>query len=531
MSSFVPGRPPFGGGYSRNSGGHSSGGGSRRGHKSGGGHKSSGGYRKPGAVKNGFGIRRDQIGGKLIPVDWQREQLTPFARKIWTGLPQGSEPDSASVERWRAEKEVIVEGQDIPCPILTFQNANLPSGFLNKFHALGFTAPTPIQAQGWPMALSGRDVVGIAETGSGKTLAFILPGIIHIQGQPVTNNYAQYTSGPKALVVAPTRELAIQIEAETRKFAFCMGVTVAVVYGGTPRRKQERNLRNGMQFLIATPGRCLDFLERKNFTLKTCSYCVFDEADRMLDMGFEPQIRAVMSQIRPDRQMLMWSATWPREVRSLAREFLAQDRLFLKIGDENKAAVTVTQKVEVFNRAMKGRRISELLQEHPGQKILVFVGTKRMGDQLSNRLCGEGFRAAAIHGDKEQWQREQSLQDFKFGKITILVATDVASRGIDVKDLTLVLNYDFPQNCEDYIHRVGRTGRAGTLGTAITFFDPRGDAKHARSLCALLDKNNQEVPAELRTLAQTRHFGGRRPHSRFGGRNAPRSRPQNFRPY
>jgi len=297
-------------------------------------------------------------------------------------------------------------------------------------------------------------------------------------------------------------------------------------------------LRQGMQFLIATPGRLLDFLERRVFTLKTCSYCVFDEADRMLDMGFEPQIRALMSQIRPDRQMLMWSATWPKEVRTLARDYLSQDRLFLKIGDENKAAVTVTQKVEVIDRAMKNRRLNEILSQYRNMKVIVFAGTKRMADQLSRDLRQQGVPAAAIHGDKEQWQREQSLQDFKAGKITVLVATDVASRGIDVKDLALVLNYDFPQNCEDYIHRVGRTGRAGNQGTAITFFVPRQDAKHSKKLVQLLEKNNQEVPPQLRSLSmQNRSFGGRNRYRPSGGRSGGRRdhRPsggsRGFRPY
>merc|ERR550539_62571 len=179
-------------------------------------------------------------------------------------------------------------------------------------------------------------------------------------------------SGPVALVVAPTRELAIQIEMETRKFAHAMGVTVACVYGGAPKRDQQRKMRAGMQFLIATPGRLLDFLEKGVLTLTTCSYCVFDEADRMLDMGFEPQIRAVLSQVRPDRQMLMWSATWPREVQTLARDFLRGDRMKLKIGDSDKAAATVTQKVEVIERMHKRRRLEEVLQAHQGQKNFSF---------------------------------------------------------------------------------------------------------------------------------------------------------------
>jgi len=518
VPSFVPNQRSQGG-YGRQSNRMRSGG------SRGGGF---GGGRRQKAMKNNFGIRTDQIGGKLQSIDWAREQLPPFNRECWSGQP--TPPDENATLQWRQSQEVIVQGEGIPPPILSFHNTNLPSGMVNKFSQLGFTTPTPIQAQGWPMALTGRDVVGIAETGSGKTLAFILPGIIHIQGQP--RDYARQRN-PIALVVAPTRELAIQIETETKKFAYSMGVTVSCVYGGAPRRQQEKQLRGGCQFLIATPGRLLDFVERRTFSLKTVSYCVFDEADRMLDMGFEPQIRALMSQIRPDRQMLMWSATWPREVRKLADDFLSPRRCFLKCGDENKAAETVTQKIMVIGRHQKGQRIVDILNEQRGEKALVFCGTKRMCDQLSRDLYSKGFEAAAIHGDKEQWQREQSLNDFKMGKVKVLVATDVASRGIDVKDLTLVLNYDFPQNCEDYIHRVGRTGRAGKKGTAITFFDARNDAKHARKLIAILQKNNQEVPPELLQHGSSRGHGGSRFQSRggsrnYGGRSGGRS---SYRPY
>jgi len=515
--SFQPGRES-----SRSFGGRSS---------RGGGHRQRGGGRRDRGNKNAFGIRKDQIGGKLTPIDFSRENLTPFVRTIWPGQP--NPPSQEQSKAWREKCEVLVQGEGIPPPIMTFENTNLPDACVRKFYELGFKAPTPIQAQGWSMAMSGRDVVGIAETGSGKTLAFILPGIVHIQGQPVSGvSWGQ--QGPVALVVAPTRELAIQIKTETQKYAYSMGVSIACVYGGAPRRQQERQLRSGMQFLIATPGRLLDFLERGAFSLKTCSYCVFDEADRMLDMGFEPQIRGLMSQIRPDRQMLMWSATWPKEVRALANDFLAQDRLFLKIGDENKAASTVTQIVEVIDRTQKPMRTTQILRDYYQSKVIIFVGTKRMADELAKSLAAQRFSAAAIHGDKEQWQREQSLQAFKNGKILILVATDVASRGIDVKDLALVLNYDFPQNCEDYIHRVGRTGRAGASGTAITFFNARNDAKHSRKLITLLEKNNQEVPQQLRSLASNGRYSGGGRNSRFrghGSRGPRRDHRSSYRPY
>jgi len=509
-----------GGGNSYGGGGSSYGGGRRDGGRHGGGYGGGGGGRHRGrrggrrnVPKNAYGIRRDQIGGKLVAVDWSRQRLDPFNRRIWTGQPNPPSPQQA--DEWRTKNQVFVEGENIPAPILSFHNTNLPETFIKKFNELGFAAPTPIQSQAWPMVLEGNDCVGIAETGSGKTLSFVLPGIIHIQGQPVTEQQWSRRS-PIALVVAPTRELAIQIEAETTKFAYAFGISVACIYGGAPKRKQESAIRAGMQFLIATPGRLLDFLERGTFSLSNCSYCVFDEADRMLDMGFEPQIRALLGQVRPDRQMVMFSATWPKEVQKLAYDFLNPQKMKLKIGDDSKAAATVTQKVEVLDRSFKRRRLDEILRAtDPQQKVLIFCGTKRYSDELARELQHYRYPAESIHGDKEQWRREEILTQFKSGQKNILVATDVASRGIDVKDLQLVINFDFPQNCEDYIHRVGRTGRAGNTGVAYTFFDPRNDAKHARKLVALLEKNNQEIPEQLRTISTQRgHGGGRSRHGK-----------------
>jgi len=461
---------------------------------------------------NPFGIGRGQIGGNLRPRDWSQVPLPPVQPLQFQGIRVPQE----EVQQFRTQAELRVEGQNVPNPLRSFQEANFPTSILQKFQQMGFQAPTPIQAQAWPMILSGHDVLGIAETGSGKTLGFALPGVIHIQNQPRSRR-----SGPLCLCVAPTRELAIQIETETKKFASSLGITVASCYGGAPRRRQESILRRGVDFLIATPGRLLDFLENRVVDLSYCSYIVFDEADRMLDMGFEPQIRAIMSQVRPDRQMLMFSATWPKEVESLARQFLQQNRFSIKVGDENKACERVTQKVEVTDRFSKQQRLSAILTQYSQDKIIIFTATKRMADRLSGDLRRAGMRADAIHGDKDQRQRERTLSGFKQGYTSILVATDVASRGIDVKDLTLVINYDFPKNLDDYIHRIGRTGRAGKFGTAISFFDPKEDGKNAKRLISLLRKNNQEIPTQL-VACSGRNYG--KNNSRFG-----RSGSRNFR--
>jgi len=472
--------------------------------------------------RNTHGIGRGQIGESLRPRDWSQVQL-PAVQPLQF-QPSNSIPHDETA-KFRKEAELRIEGENIPAPLRSFEESNFPSAILTKFQQMGFQAPTPIQAQSWPMILSGRDVLGIAETGSGKTLGFALPGVIHIQNQPRARR-----SGPICLCVAPTRELAIQIETETKKFASSLGITVASCYGGAPRHRQQSVLRRGVDFLIATPGRLLDFLERRVIDLTHTSYVVFDEADRMLDMGFEPQIRAVMSQVRPDRQMLMFSATWPKEVEALARQFLKPTRCAIKVGDENKACERVTQQILITQRHAKPQKLFEILQTRPQDKTIIFTATKRMADRLAGDLRRAGFRSDAIHGDKDQRQRERSLDGFKRGYTNILVATDVASRGLDVKDLTLVINFDFPKSLDDYIHRIGRTGRAGKFGTAISFFDGKEDGKNAKRLVSLLAKNNQDIPEELRSLA-SRSFG----KSKYGRSNWRRernsSRRDSFRPY
>jgi ATP-dependent RNA helicase DDX5/DBP2 len=368
------------------------------------------------------------------------------------------------------------------------------------------------------MALTGRDVVGIAQTGSGKTLGFVLPAIIHINAQPLLKP----GDGPIALVVAPTRELACQIEAECLQFGSTSGLKIGCVYGGVPKRKQEMFLRTGVEILICTPGRLLDFLERGTTNLRRVTYLVFDEADRMLDMGFEPQIRSLINQIRPDRQVLMWSATWPKEVKSLASEFLPNDLLMIRVGaHEQQACETITQVVRVVNKYEKENLLNESLRTYVQQyngKVLVFTATKRMCDQLARGLSRSGWSASSIHGDKRQEERDRVLAEFKTGHCSIMVATDVASRGIHVDDITCVVNYDFPGNIEDYVHRIGRTGRAGKTGIAISFFDASVDGRKAGKLVKILENAKQEVPQELRSVAQ-RNQGqeGRRRYGKRGG--------------
>lgn len=314
------------------------------------------------------------------------------------------------------------------------------------------------------MALSGRDMVGISATGSGKTLAFLLPAIIHINAQP----YLKPGDGPIVLVIAPTRELAVQIQVECQKFGRNSGIKHTCIYGGVPKGPQVRDLSRGVEICICTPGRMIDMLDSGRTNLRRVTYLVMDEADRMLDMGFEPQIRKIVGQIRPDRQTLMWSATWPKEVEGLANDFL-KDMFQVTIGSlELTANHNITQVVEVVDEFDKPRRLSSTLRQiNNGGRILIFTETKRNADSLTRSLRQEGFPARAIHGDKSQDERDWVLKEFREGKCRLMIATDVAARGLDVKEVMYVVNYDFPGNIEDYIHRIGRTGRAGEKGTAI----------------------------------------------------------------
>merc|ERR1711988_1645202 len=385
--------------------------------------------------------------------------------------------------------------------------ASFPDYVLQEISRVGFKEPTPIQVQGWPIALSGRDMVGIAETGSGKTLAFLLPSIVHINAQP----YLSKGDGPIVLILAPTRELAVQIQEEANRFGKSSKIKNTCCYGGVPKAEQSRDLSEGVEIVIATPGRLIDFLESDRTNLKRVTYLVLDEADRMLDMGFEPQVRKIASQCRPDRQTLMWSATWPREVQRLARDLCKEDPVHINIGSlEMRAAHTIRQYVEVVTAADKRGRMRRLLEKvMDGSKILIFAQTKREGDDLTRELRTDGFPALCIHGDKKQEEREWVLKEFKEGKSPILVATDVASRGLDVKDIKYVINYDFPNQIEDYIHRFGRTGRAGATGSSYTFFT-QDKFRNAPDLIKVLQEASQPVPAELEKLAEGVSGGGDR---------------------
>lgn len=426
-----------------------------------------------------------------------------------------------SPDAYRRKHEITVTGDNVPPPYTTFEDTGFPSELLREVLQAGFTAPTPIQAQSWPVAIQSRDIVAIAKTGSGKTLGYLIPGFLHLK-----RVHKNRQMGPTVLVLSPTRELATQIQVEAVKFGKSSKILCTCLYGGAPKGPQLRELERGTDIVVATPGRLNDILEMRKISLSQISYLVLDEADRMLDMGFEPQIRKIVNAIPARRQTLMYTATWPKEVRKIAADLL-DNPVQVNIGNVNElvANKSITQHIEVLAPMEKHKRLEQILRsQEPRSKIIIFCSTKKMCDQLARNLTRQ-FAAAAIHGDKSQGERDYVLNQFRTGRSPVLVATDVAARGLDIKDIRVVINYDFPTGVEDYVHRIGRTGRAGATGEAYTFFGDQ-DSKHASDLVKLLEGANQRVPAEIRDMA-SRGGGGNKfkrwgSNPSFGGRDGGR---------
>lgn len=409
--------------------------------------------------------------------------------------PPGSIHPS-SVEVYLQKHEVTATGGDVPAPFMTFEDTGFPPEILREIQFAGFTSPTPIQAQTWPIALQNRDIVAIAKTGSGKTLGYLIPAFIHLKRR---HNNPQ--NGPTVVVLSPTRELATQIQDEALKFGRSARVSCTCLYGGAPKVHQLKELERGTDIVVATPGRLNDILEMRRIDFRQVSLLVLDEADRMLDMGFEPQIRKIVNEIPPQRQTLMYTATWPKEVRKIAGDLL-RNPVQVNIGNVDQLAAnkSITQYIEVVPQMEKQRRLEQILRsQERGSKAIIFCSTKKLCDQLAHSI-GRSFGAAAIHGDKSQGERDWVLNQFRSGKTPILVATDVAARGLDIPDIRVVINYDFPTGIEDYVHRIGRTGRAGATGVSYTFLSDQ-DWKYAPDLVKVLEGANQQVPPDVREMA------------------------------
>jgi superfamily II DNA/RNA helicase len=433
---------------------------------------------------------------KLRKPQWDSVQLTPFQKNFYQESASVALRSDDEIQAFLAEHKITLQGTNIPRPIFEFEETGFPPALISQMQKIGWTKPTAIQAQGWPMSLSGRDVVGIAQTGSGKTASFLLPSIIHIAAQP----RLKQGDGPICLVLVPTRELAQQVLTVAEQLSHVMGMRSAVCYGGAPRGPQARDLQNGAEICIATPGRLLDFLEAKITNLQRCTYLVLDEADRMLDMGFEPQIRKINDQIRPDRQTLMWSATWPDEVRKLARDFL-KNYIQVNIGAlDLHANPNIEQRVLVVQEHEKERHLSDLMYSTNGAKTIIFTETKKRADALHRTLKRHRFSCVVMHGDKAQAERELVLKQFRSGQASILVATDVAARGLDIDDIAYVVNYDFPSQVEDYIHRIGRTARSNKTGTSVSYFTEK-NIRLSKELVNVLSEAGQQIPPQLMMMA------------------------------
>jgi ATP-dependent RNA helicase DDX5/DBP2 len=419
--------------------------------------------------------------------------------------------------------DIVVRGSkgENFAPMTSFDATPFPPSIIDALYAEGFTAPTAIQAQSWPIALAGKDMVSVARTGSGKTCAFLLPGFLKAlqNGAAAQAQGGRHTRGqpPQTLILSPTRELTQQIVDEAQKFSRSSQLNIVAVYGGTPKGPQLRQLSRGVDIVVGTPGRCNDLMEMGALDLSSVNYLVLDEADRMLDMGFEPQIRSLIKQCNAQRQNLFFTATWPKEIAQLAQDYLT-DPVSIHIGgaDTLNANKAIHQTIHMVKEFEKSYRLEELMdslvaptstdsstpsssppltlaqRRRASPKTLIFVAKKMDCDDLAYELRDLGYLVGTIHGDKEQNARTMILNKFRSGDIRVLVATDVAARGIDIKDIEVVINYDFPAGkssaVEDYVHRIGRTARGERTGIAHSFFTPE-NAPCARKLVELLERS------------------------------------------
>ena len=372
----------------------------------------------------------------------------------------------------RPRKPAASAGTTAETPVASaaFAELGLIPELLDAVRDAGYTIPTPIQGEAIPLALRGRDLIGLAQTGTGKTAGFTLP-IIQRLLEGAKAGEADRGHRVRALILTPTRELCVQVEESFKKYGRHSDIRVVSIYGGVPLDPQQQKLKKGVDVVVATPGRLLDHMERQNVVFDDLEILVLDEADRMLDMGFAPQLNRIVADVPRYRQTLLFSATMPPEVEALARKYLRKP-LVVQVGRRSEAASTVTHAVYPVPRDKKTELLAELLKNEALDSVLIFSRTKHGADRVVRHLAGKGIAATAMHADKSQGERTRALDDFKSGKIRVLVATDIAQRGLDVSGISHVINYDVPQQPEDYVHRIGRTGRAAATGDAYTFMSP-----------------------------------------------------------
>ena len=463
--------------------------------------------------------------------------------------------NNSSIDDWRLQHKIVVRSTDDTdqalrtdqqrlhanpayFPYTTFDACRpaLDDALLQHCTAVHkFTTPSPVQAQAWPLLVAQRDVVGIAETGSGKTLAFGLPALSHMKH---ASNHDRH-GHPRMLVLSPTRELAMQSNAVLQDFGAVVGLQALVVYGGVPKYPQVAALQRGrIDCLVATPGRLTDLCHDGAVDLSHVQYLVLDEADRMLDLGFAPQVRAIVEQCRTrqdGRQTAMFSATWPAAVQKIALDYMTDPvRVYVgfeaivgsagdgggAVDDSLSANKRVTQNVEVLDDHQREDRLRQILKKVHGKRdnrVLVFALYKKEADRLERSLQRAGWHCCSIHGNKTQQARTAALADFKAGTCPLLIATDVAARGLDIPNVEVVINYTFPLTIEDYVHRIGRTGRAGQTGVSYTFFQP-GDKSHAGELQQVMKQAGQAVPDALMKFGSTIKKKEHKLYGNFGPR-------------
>lgn len=424
--------------------------------------------------------RKEDFGRNSLDKHWSEKKLEHMRERDW--------------RIFKEDYNISTKGGAIPNPMRSWAESGLPKRLLDVVAMVGYTDPSPIQRAAIPIALQSRDLIGVAVTGSGKTAAFLLPLLVYISELPVLNEMTK-NDGPYAIILAPTRELAQQIEIEARKFATPLGFTCVSIVGGHSLEEQAYALRDGAEIVIATPGRLVDCIERRVLVLGQCCYVIMDEADRMIDLGFEEPVNKILDALpvaneKPDteeaedatlmskhlggkdryRQTMMYTATMPPAVERIARKYLRRPAI-VTIGNVGEAVETVEQRVEfIAGEDKRKKRLADiLLSREFAPPIIVFVNIKRNCDAVARDIKNMGFSAVTLHGSKTQEQREAALGSVRAGTTDVLVATDLAGRGIDVQDVSLVINFNMANNIESYTHRIGRTGRAGKSGVAITF--------------------------------------------------------------
>lgn len=459
---------------------------------------------------------------KPLPVDERLE------KELFHANPTGINFDTYD------DIPVDATGENVPESIKSFDECNFHEIIRNNIMLSKYTKPTPVQKNSMPIITAKRDLMACAQTGSGKTAAFLVPILNLIYQGGYISNYVLVNKRkkllPNALVIAPTRELALQIYEEARKFSYRSRVRPCVVYGGADIKSQMKDLDGGCHLLVATPGRLIDLHDRGKIGLQNVRHLVLDEADRMLDMGFEPQIRDIVEKRdmprTGERLTAMFSATFPKEIQLLARDFL-NNYIFLAVGRVGSTSVMITQRLEWVEENEKRSFLIDLLRTDPGALTLVFVETKRGADDLERYLLMENYPAISIHGDKCQSEREEALRAFRSARKPILVATAVAARGLDISNVKFVVNFDLPTDIDEYVHRIGRTGRAGNSGEAISFFNEK-NRNIARDLHDIFIETQQEIPEFLTKIVDEIRSAHHPNKSRYSNGMGGRGRNNNF---